>query len=111
MLIKITVLEASGHLVSKNFGTRVIDATKIDEIRSDEHIQARDKDGNKVPDVDGQRQYEPKAVRLIRYLEGAGAGAVQYLVRGTVTEWRDRINKKRFTQVLSLDQEESATDA
>lgn len=109
MLMKITVLQASGHLVNKDFGIRVIDASKIDEIRSDEHIQARDKDGNAVPDVDGKRQYEPKAVRLIRYLEGAGAGAVEYFVRGTVTEWRDRINKKRFTQVLSLDTEEPET--
>ena len=106
MLIKITVLQASGHNVKKDFGVRMIDASKIDEIFPDAHVQARDKDGEAVPDVDGERQYEPQAVRLIRYMHGSNVPPVIYFVRGTVTEWRDRINKKRFTQVLSLDQDE-----
>ena len=105
MLIKITVLQASGHHVKKDYGVRMIDASKIDEIFPDAHVQARDKDGNAVPDVGKERQYEKQAVRLIRYMHGSNVAPIIYFVRGTVTEWRDRINKKRFTQVLSLDQE------
>ena len=113
MLMKITVLTASGHGVSSDFGPRVIDASTIHEVIAATHVQAVDKEGNKVPDVDGKTVYEKEAVRLVRYLEGAGAQPVQYIVRGTVTAWRDRINKKRFTQVQSLDQPdpEPATDA
>ena len=106
MLMKITVLQASGHGVKNEYGPRVIDASKIDEVFPDPHVHKRDKDGNPVPDVDGERQYEPKAVRLIRYMHGSNVSPIIYYVRGTVTEWRDRINKKRFTQVLSLDQAE-----
>lgn len=106
MLIKILVLHASGQGVSSDYGYRVIDATKIDEVRSDEHVRALDKDGKPLPDVDGKAQYEPKAVHLIHYLHGAGAQPIRYSVRGTIGEWRKRLNAARFTQVQSLDQPE-----
>lgn len=96
MLIKINVLQASGHLVRNEYGTRIIDANKIDEIRDAPHVQARDKDGNKVPDVDGKAQYEKKAVHLIRYMHGSNVSPVMYTVRGTVGEWRTRINAARI---------------
>lgn len=105
MLIKINVLQASGHLVRNEYGVRVIDANKIDEIRFDAHIQARDKEGDPVPDVDGKRQYEPKAVHLIRHM-GGSASPIMYTVRGTLKDWQEKINAARVTQVLSLDQPE-----
>ena len=113
MLIKINVLHATGHHVKKDYGVRVIDASKIDEILFDKHVQARDKNGEPVPDVGKERQYEPKACRLVRYLEGAGAQPIHYFVRGTLREWEEKINAARVTQVLSLDQPdpEPATDA
>lgn len=113
MLMRILVLQASGNFVRKDYGHRVIDVTEIDEILDAQHVQARDKDGEPVPDVEGERQYEPKAVHLVRYLHGSNVSPIYYTVRGTINQWRDTINKKRFQLVKSLDQEEPepATDS
>lgn len=108
MLIKILALHASGHGVHTDYGHRIIDAAKIDEIRDDPHVVALDDEGNELPKKEGKTQYEPEAVRLIRYVEAAGGNTIAYTVRGTITEWRDRLNKKRFTQVKSLDQPDPA---
>ena len=92
--LKILALHASGQGVPRDYGTRYIDAAKIDEIFPDEHISARDEEGELVK-IEGKIQYEPEAVRLIRY-RNSGQTPIEYSVRGTAAEWLEIINAARI---------------